>query len=64
MASLPCGSKLKDDKTAERLLAPYNHDGGKETVLFRKDNMYKEVPGRQWGKPYLAQPILDVIEKP
>ena len=33
-------------------------------ALLQKHRMLKEVSGRQWGKLYLAQPILDVIDKP
>jgi hypothetical protein len=32
--------------------------------LLQEQGMLKEVSGRRWGQLYLAQPILDAIEKP
>jgi len=49
---------------AELALKVSNPTARQAVALLQKHRMLKEVSGRQWGKLYLAQPILDVIEKP
>lgn len=49
---------------AEQALKVSNPTARQAVALLQKNRMLKEVSGRQWGKLYLAQPILDVIEKP
>lgn len=49
---------------AEQALEVSNPTARQAVALLQKHRMLKEVSGRLWGKLYLAQPILDVIEKP
>lgn len=49
---------------AEQALKVSNPTARQAVALLQKHRMLKEVSGRQWGRLYLAQPILDVIEKP
>lgn len=49
---------------AELALEVSNPTARQAVALLQKHRMLKEVSGRLWGKLYLAQPILDVIEKP
>lgn len=48
---------------AEQALKVSNPTARQAVALLQKHRMLKEVSGRQWGRLYLAQPILDVIEK-
>ncbi len=49
---------------AEQALKVSNPTARQAVALLQKHRMLKEVSGRKWGQLFLAQPILDVIEKP
>lgn len=48
---------------AQQVLEVSNPTARQAVGLLQKHRMLKEVSGRQWGKLYLAQPILEAIEK-
>ncbi len=48
---------------AEQKLEVSNPTARQVVALLQQHRVLKEVSGRQWGKLYLARPILDVIEK-
>ena len=48
---------------AEQMLEVSNPTARQAVALLQQHRVLKEVSGRQWGKLYLARPILDVIEK-
>ncbi len=42
-----------------------SHPTAKAAIsVLEEKNILKEITGRQWGKVYVSQPILDTIEKP
>ncbi len=49
---------------AEQVLGVSNPTARQAVQLLQEQGMLKEVSGRRWGQLFLAQPILDVIEKP
>ncbi|RPH79993.1 MAG: hypothetical protein EHM80_06430 [Nitrospiraceae bacterium] len=47
---------------AERVLKVSNPTARQAVALLQKKGMLEEVTGREWGKLYLAKPIMDTIE--
>jgi predicted DNA-binding transcriptional regulator len=48
---------------AQKLLKVSNPTARKAVMLLQQKGLLKEMTGREWGKLYLAAPIMDVIEQ-
>ena len=48
---------------AEKILSVSNPTARQAVTLLQEQGMLTEVSGRQWGKLFVAKPILDVIDK-
>lgn len=49
---------------AERILKVSNPTARQAVTLLQKNGMLEEITGKEWGRLYLAKPILRVIENP
>ena len=49
---------------AQKVLKVSNPTARKAVILLQQKGLLKEVTGREWGKLYLAAPIMEVIERP
>jgi len=49
---------------AARLLKASNPTARKAVARLEKIGMLEEISGREWGRVYLARPILRIIERP
>ena len=49
---------------AERILKVSNPTARQAVTLLQKNGMLEEITGKEWGRLYLAKPILRIIENP
>jgi Fic family protein len=48
---------------AQKVLKVSNPTARQAVVLLQQKGLLKEITGREWGKLYLAAPIMDIIEQ-
>jgi len=48
---------------AQQVLKVSNPTARQAVLLLQQKGLLKEITGREWGKLYLAAPIMDVIEQ-